>query len=82
MRPDRDLLQDIQEAIQEIMDNTPPSQEAFDADKFLRSHLLRHIQIVGEASWRLSQSLKDKNPQVPWKAIAGMRHILVHDYLR
>jgi uncharacterized protein with HEPN domain len=80
VRNDRALLQDILEAIKEVMDNTPPTQEAFDADKFVRSHLLRHIQIIGEASWRLSDSLKDRNPQVPWKSIAGMRHVLVHDY--
>ena len=80
MRPDRELLQDILEAIDEVMENTPATQNAFDANKFVRSHLLRHIQIIGEACWRLSQNLKDKNPQVPWKGIAGMRHILVHDY--
>jgi uncharacterized protein with HEPN domain len=62
------------------MDNTPATQVAFDADKFVRSHLLRHIQIIGEASWRLSDSLKGRNPKVPWKGIAGMRHVLVHDY--
>ena len=80
MRNDRALLQDILEAINEVMENTPSTQEAFDADKFVRSHLLRHIQIIGEASWRLSDSLKDQNPKVPWKGIAGMRHVLVHDY--
>ena len=80
MRNDRSLLQDILEAINEVMENTPLTQEAFDADKFVRSHLLRHIQIIGEASWRLSDPLKDRNPKVSWKSIAGMRHVLVHDY--
>jgi len=48
----------------------------------LQSHLLRHIQIIGEASWRLSKELKDRHPQVPWQQIMGMRHVLVHDYFR
>jgi uncharacterized protein with HEPN domain len=46
----------------------------------VQSHLLRHIQIIGEASWRITQDVKDQHPEVPWKRIAGMRHVLVHDY--
>ena len=82
MRPDRQLLLDMLDAIKEVIDTTPPTQAAFDANKFLQSHILRHIQIIGEAAWRLSQPLKDKSPQVPWKQIAGMRHVLVHDYFQ
>ena len=80
MRSDHLLLQDILEAIDEVIDTTPAMRGAYDADKFLRSHLLRHIQIIGEAAWRLSATLKERNPQIPWKLIAGMRHVLVHDY--
>lgn len=80
MRTDRILIQDILEAIQEVMDCTPTARGAFDADKFLRSHLLRNIQIIGEASTRLSKEIKEKNPQVPWREITGMRHAIVHDY--
>jgi uncharacterized protein with HEPN domain len=80
MRPDILLLQDILESIAEVVDATPATQGEYDADKFIRSHILRHIQIIGEAVWRLSDSLKDRNPNVPWRQIAGMRHVLVHDY--
>jgi len=80
VRPDRLLLQDILDAIDEVLSTTPPSRSAFDADKLVRSHVLRHIQIIGEAAWRLSQHVKDQHPEVPWKVIAGMRHALVHDY--
>jgi uncharacterized protein with HEPN domain len=80
VRNDRLLLQDILDSIAEILPNTPATRTAFDADKFLQSHLLRHIQIIGEACWRITQSLKDQYPHVPWKQIAGMRHVLVHDY--
>jgi uncharacterized protein with HEPN domain len=54
MRTDRLLLQDILEAIEEVLDATPASRESFDANKLVRSHILRHIQIIGEAAWRLS----------------------------
>ena len=80
MRPDRLLLQDILDSVNEVIDSTPANQADFDANKYVRSHVLRHIQIIGEASWRLSAPLKSQHPQVPWKKIAGMRHVLVHDY--
>jgi uncharacterized protein with HEPN domain len=80
MRTDQMLLQDILDAIDERILCTPSTREEFDADKFLRSHLLRQIQIIGEAAWRLSNTIKDQHPHVPWRQIAGMRHALVHDY--
>lgn len=80
MRPDRLLLQDMLESIREVIETTPSSRADYDADKFVRSHLLRHIQIIGEAAWHISPLVKARHPQVPWRPIAGMRHVLVHDY--
>ena len=82
MRDDRLLLEDIRYAIDMVRRFTPPERATFDADLPLQSHLLRYIQIIGEASWRLSKTCKAANPQVPWQRIASMRHVLVHDYFR
>jgi uncharacterized protein with HEPN domain len=80
MRPTRLLLQDILDSITEIVDHTPSVQRDFDADKLVQSHVLRHLQIIGEAAWRLPNELKDRHPEIPWRQMAGMRHVLVHDY--
>ena len=80
MRPDRLLLEDILDAIDEVLDVTPPSRAEFDGNKLVRSHVLRHIQIVGEAATRLSAEFKERHPEVPWRSIAGMRHAIVHAY--
>ena len=80
MRTDSLLLQDMLEAIDEVLETTPNAKSDFDANKLVQSHVLRHIQIIGETAWRLSAELKDRHPEAPWKLIAGIRHVLVHDY--
>lgn len=42
MRPDRFLLADMVEAVKEVIETTPPTGEASDADKLRGSHILRH----------------------------------------
>jgi len=80
MRPDRLLLQDILEAADAVIESIPSTRAEFDADKYRAAYVLRQIQIIGEASWRLDRAMKDRHPEIPWSQIAGMRHALVHDY--
>ena len=82
MRTDRDLLHDILDAIGVIEQYTPATKEAFDSDPPVQSHMLRHIQIIGEAVARLSDSIKDGHANIPWRQIAGMRNIIVHAYFQ
>ena len=42
--------------------------------------MIRQLEIIGEATRRLSVTLKENYTQVPWEDIAGMRDKLIHDY--
>jgi uncharacterized protein with HEPN domain len=80
MRSDSLLLQDMLDAISAIQRHTPATREEFDAAETIRSHVLLHVQIIGEAASKLSQQLRTGNPLVPWKSITRMRNIIAHVY--
>ena len=54
---------------------------AFDDDENLRLALAHLIQTIGEAARRVSDDFRRSHSEIPWKAIIGMRHKVVHDYL-
>jgi uncharacterized protein with HEPN domain len=56
------------------------SKEQFLQDATLKRAFVRSIEIIGEASKKVSTELKDRYPGVHWKAIAGMRDRLIHNY--
>ncbi len=42
--------------------------------------VIRRIEVIGEASKNIPQSVKNNYPGIPWRKIAGMRDILTHEY--
>ena len=50
------------------------------ADKRTYYSVMKNVEIVGEAAYMLTKAFKRTHPEVPWKTVQGMRHVLVHDY--
>ena len=43
--------------------------------------VVRALEIIGEATKRIPQTVRDQEPSVPWRAMAGMRDKRAHDYI-
>lgn len=50
-------------------------------DDMLKDAVVRNIEIIGEASKRVSPEFKRIHSKIPWKDIAGMRDKIIHDYI-
>jgi uncharacterized protein with HEPN domain len=75
------LLQDIQEAVQNILDYTRGSSfEDFLNDSKTKDAVVRNFEIIGEASNKLPKDFIATNKQIDWIGMIGFRNILVHDY--
>ena len=54
--------------------------EDFVGNRMMIDAVVRQLEIVGEASRRVSDELKESHPQVPWAKMRGMRNFVVHEY--
>lgn len=50
------------------------------ANLLTQSAIMRQLEIMGEATKRLSTAFRDAHPNVPWRRIAGLRDVLIHSY--
>ena len=80
-KADAVYLKYIRDAISRIEEYT----KAVGYNDFIKNHLIQdgviRLEIIGEATKRLSTQFKNNYPHIPWKDIAGMRDKLIHDYL-
>jgi uncharacterized protein with HEPN domain len=54
---------------------------AFLADPTLQRAFVRSLEIMGEAAKHISEPFRARHPSIPWRAMAGMRDRVIHDYL-
>ena len=80
MKDDRLYLGHILEAVERILLYGQDGEERFRADVRTQDAIIRNLQVLGEATKRVSAETRDAHPEIPWKDIAGMRDRVVHDY--
>ena len=80
-RDSKVYLEDILEAIRKIRAFTQGlSLAALSQDAKTLDAVIRNLEVIGEAVKRLPEPVKQQQPQMEWRKIAGLRDILIHEY--
>ena len=78
---DRLHLDHILSRINRIERYTIDGRDAFLRDDKTQDAVLRSLQTLAESTQRLSEGRKASHPEVDWRAVAGFRNVVVHNYL-
>ncbi len=77
-----DYIDDILSAMDKVASFIKGSSfEDFKSDDKTIFAVVRAIEIIGEATKHIPDDARQKYSEIPWKEMAGMRDVLIHDYI-
>lgn len=80
-RKGTERIDHIKECVENILKSTKDvSKDSFVENIVLQAAITRWIEIIGEATKYIPDKIITTHPEIPWKEMAGMRDIVVHDY--
>jgi uncharacterized protein with HEPN domain len=80
MKNDKLYLTHILECITNIETYLPNGKQDFFSSKLIQDAVIRNLEVIGEATKRISKEFRDQHKSVPWREMAGLRDVLIHDY--
>lgn len=81
MKRDTIYLRHILDAIEKIETYTLDGRDVFMSTSHWHDATIRQLEIIGEATKNLSTELRAQYPFIPWRRIAGLRDVLIHNYM-
>ncbi|MFH0770697.1 MAG: DUF86 domain-containing protein [Candidatus Peregrinibacteria bacterium] len=72
-------LEHIRQAMRFLLEHVH-AKEDMEQDAVLRYAVERNFTVIGEAVKRVPESVREENPQIPWREMAGMRDMIIHEY--
>lgn len=81
MSRDEVYLRHILAAIDRVEQYTSVGKAVFLITPHWQDATIRQLEVIGEATKHLSEATRSGRPEIPWKRIAGLRDVLIHDYM-
>lgn len=81
MNRDQLYLKHILNAIEKINDYVSVGHDDFISHSHWQDAVIRQLEIIGEAAKHISTKVRVLHAEIPWRRIAGLRDILIHDYM-
>jgi uncharacterized protein with HEPN domain len=82
VREQKLYLNDILEAINLIESYVSEGKDKFFNTRLIQDAVIRNLEIIGEATKNLSPEIKASHSCIPWRQIAGLRDVLIHNYMK
>ena len=57
------------------------SKDDFLKNKLVQDAVIRNLEIIGEAAKHIPEDIRGKYPGIEWKKMAGLRDVLIHNYM-
>ena len=80
MNSDAVYLHHILDATLRIGIYVSVGQEVFMVSPHWQDAVIRQLEVIGEATKRLTEETRAAHPYIPWRRVAGLRDVLIHDY--
>lgn len=77
---DQTYLLHVRDAIAQILSYTVCGETEFQKNRQVQDAVIRNFEIIGEAVKHVSDELRNRHSEIPWKQIAGMRDEMIHEY--
>ena len=81
MTDDEVYLRHSLESLERIEAYNAGGREDFMRSSMAQDATVRNLEVVGEATKRLSPEIRSAHPEIPWRNMARMRDVLIHDYM-
>jgi uncharacterized protein with HEPN domain len=81
LKGDEVYLKHIFDAIEKIESYISVGHDNFISTSHWQDAVIRQLEIIGEATKRLSSDLRSQYTEIPWRRIAGLRDVLIHQYM-
>ena len=80
MKDPRIYLAQILECLDRVGEYTKGGRAEYDSQSLIRDAVIRNFEVVREASKRVPEDYRARHPEIPWRALAGFRDVLIHQY--
>lgn len=74
------VLRHMRDALEAISEYTTGGRDEFFRSRLIQDAVIRNLEVLGEAAKQVPNEVRNRHPHIPWRRIAGLRDVLIHQY--
>lgn len=80
MKDDKFYFAHILESMNYIESFVSEGKDKFFESRLIQDAVIRNLEIIGEAVKSISKEIRSQHSDIPWREMAGLRDVLIHEY--